>query len=147
MTRETGFCILRPVSCLLTPDAGRWTLDFRISGISQQRQHEKERAEHILAFGDPGDRFHMQRVQREERRDERAAPDRAGHAAEDLEEQEGVGDVEQKACQVVPARLHPEQLHVRHVRQPSQRVIVVVESGAEGPTDIRPIQSLQHVGI
>ena len=45
----------------------------------------------------------MQGVKREQGRHEPAAPDRAGHTAQDPKEQEGVGDMDQETGQVMPA--------------------------------------------
>ena len=51
----------------------------RVPRIRPEREHEKERAQHILAFGQPGHGFHMQRMQGKERGHEGAAPKRPGH--------------------------------------------------------------------
>jgi len=95
-----------------------------ISRIRPQRQQKEERAQHVLALRDPGDGFHMQRVQSKQRGHQRAAPDGAGQALPQAEQQEGVGQVQQHAREVMAPRLQPIKLAIEHVRKPRQRMPV-----------------------
>ena len=97
---------------------GHWPLTthyrfLRVSHIHQQREHPEQRAQHVLAPGDPRDRLDMERVQGEQGGDKGAAPGGAGQAAEQHEQQEGIGGVEQQAGQVVAGRAHPKQLTIQ----------------------------------
>jgi len=57
----------------------------------------------------------MQRMQREERGDREARPERPRHASKDREKQQGIREVERDVHQVMGAGIEPEQLHVEHV--------------------------------
>jgi len=74
----------------------------------------------------------MQGMQREQPRHRRAAPDRASRALEQQVEQQRVDGVDQQAREVMPAGLQPEELRVEQVRQPSDRLPVATQDGAEG---------------
>jgi hypothetical protein len=51
---------------------------FRIRAVRKYGQQQQERAQHVLALGDPRDRFDVSRMDGEHRPDERAPADRAG---------------------------------------------------------------------
>ena len=67
---------------------------FRIADISQQGEQAEEAAEHILALGNPGNRFKPQRVQGEQPCHQQAPPPRAGHPLQNREDQRRVERVQ-----------------------------------------------------
>jgi hypothetical protein len=80
-------------------------LDFRlhVTHVSPKGEEAEERAQDIFAFGDPSNGFDVERVPGEEGGDEGTAPKGAGHAAQKVEEQEGVEDVKEQAGGMVAA--------------------------------------------
>ena len=105
----------------------------RIAAVRPQREQEEERAQHILALGHPGHRFHVERVKREKRGHERAAPDGPRQAPEQAKEEDCVGDMKQEVDDVRGSRAGAEQLRVQHVGNPGHRVPVARVAGGEGP--------------
>ena len=114
-----------------------------VGGSAQQRQ---ERAEDVLALGDPGHRLHVERVQGEERGHHGAAPGRAGERLQQGEEQCGVQGVEEDVgCVVAPGR-QAEDLHVQHVGDPGDRVPVLVAL-EQGPGQARGREATVDVDV
>jgi len=70
---DTAFGLLTSVPRLHVPQVG------------PEAKEEKERAEEILAFGNPGDGFDMQGVPGEQGGNKGAAPESSGHATEQQE--------------------------------------------------------------
>ena len=89
----------------------------------------------------------MERVQGEQGGNDGATPDCARHAAEQHEEQDGVGGVEQQARQVVAARAQAEQLAVQQEGQPGQRMPEARIQGCERPAKVSPGQALLDMGV
>ena len=114
------------------PDAADARM-FHVAEVEPERDEPEERAQEILAFGRPGHRFHMERVQSEECRHGSALPEGSGHRPEDEKEEQGVYGVQKEAHQVVAPRVQAEELNVGHVRQPRERVPVVDVGGGKGP--------------
>src|SRR5262249_12515129 len=78
-------------------DLGLWTLDFGhscIPAICPQSEHKEKAAKHVFAFGDPSDRFDMQRVHGEESSHQRATPQRVGELSQYHKQQDRVGQVQ-----------------------------------------------------
>src|SRR5439155_9347171 len=100
------------------------TLDFRLSKrrVCPNRQEPKECAEDVFSLGDPGDRFHVQRMPGEEPRDTGAAPLRASQPPQYEKEEQSVGDVQQHAGEVMARRMQVKELAIGHVRKPGQRM-------------------------
>ena len=97
-------------------DFGLRTLDFgqiRKPDIRQERQQPEKSAQNILAFGRPRNRFDMQRMPREQRRDERAAPQRAGGSTQKDKQQQGICDVEEQVDEMMRAGVDTEQRAVQ----------------------------------
>ena len=59
-----------------------------VTQIGRQGQHEEQAAEQVFSFGDPGHRFHPQRMDGEHGRHEGAGPEAAGHLPQNQEERE-----------------------------------------------------------
>ena len=89
----------------------------------------------------------MQRVDGEERRDERAPPGGAGHGGEDQEQERRVRRVQRRVDEVVRARVEPEELDVEHMREPGDRVPVGHLQRRERPADPSPGQATPHHGV
>ncbi len=102
---------------------GEVAAEARVPGVArvcQQGQHEEEAAEHVLALGNPRYGLDPERVQCEERGDQRRGPERPGEGAQREEEEERVRDVESRVHGVVRAGPDPEELDVRHVGEPGE---------------------------
>jgi hypothetical protein len=112
----------------------------RIAAVRQQREHEEERAQHVLPFRHPGDGFHVQGMQREQRRHKSAAPPGAGQALQQEKEQQGVGQVKGQVHQVRRAGAQPEPLAVEHVRQGGEGLPIAQVMVLKGPDHTRPAQ-------
>ena len=117
-------------------DLGLWTLGLRLRDIffiAQKREQGEERAQHIFAFGNPRDGFHMQRMPGKQRGDKRGRPQRARQAPEQRQQQNHVGGVKQDVDDVMCAGVETEQFAIQHVRQPGQRMPIAGVAAAERP--------------
>jgi len=74
----------------------------------------------------------------EEGRNQGAAPDRAGHLVKKQEEQQRVGEVQEKAGEMVAGRLQAIELGIQLMREPRQRMPVGALARAEGPRRAPP---------
>ena len=86
----------------------------------------------------------MQRVPREERGDEQAREKEASQPAQREEQEDGIGCVDENAGEVVSARAQAEELHIYHVRQPTQRSPVINVSGEKRPLHTFPGETPAH---
>lgn len=120
---------------------------FDVSGITQQGQQAKKCAENVFAFRNPGNRFHVQRMNGKDYGHGGAAPDGPGHSQEQEEEQNGVGRVQKNVGQVRPARAGAKKGRVQHERQPGHRVPVGIFTAGKGPLGVRKRQTAQDMGI
>ncbi len=110
----------------------------------EQREHPEERAEEVLALGDPRHRLDVQRVEAEEGRHGRASRQRARPPPQQMEKEHGAPGVKSEADQMVAAGVEREEGHVEHVREPRQRVPVgCVESG-ERPAQAFEAEAFAH---
>jgi hypothetical protein len=89
----------------------------------------------------------MQRMRGEQRGDAGAAPDGAGHAAQQREQEQRVERVQRDAHPMVRPCIETEALHVEHVRQPSQRMPVRRVRRFESPRDGVRAQAFEHVRV
>ena len=122
-----------------------WTLDFGrldIFCVTQKREQREERAQNVFAFGNPRDRFDVQRMPREQRGDEGAWPDFSRQPEQKREKQRRVHRVKQDADEVVCAGIQAEELAVGHVRNPGERMPVAGVKGGERPAEVRPVQAV-----
>jgi hypothetical protein len=83
------------------------------SEVSIQPGQPEERVEDILALGDPGDRFHMQRMHREEAGDEEGRPLAQAQFARDGEQDERAANMEPQTGQVMRSGTEAEQFAVK----------------------------------
>ena len=122
---------------------------FGIAGIPPQGQHPEKGAEHILSFGHPGHRFHVQGVQGEQSRHHGTAPETTGHPCQGRQQQQGIGDVQKKIRQVKSTRIQAEEFIVEQNGQPGQRRPVKRIAGGvgKGPDERVPVESLLHVTV
>ena len=105
-----------------------WQLQLRsgpetnpeVVNVRESREEPPQRAQDVLAFGDPGDRLDVQRVDREQRGHDSACREPARHSLEQHEQQDRVQRVQGDVDEVGRARRHAEQLDVEHVRDPRQ---------------------------
>ena len=122
-------------------DFGTWTSDFRllhIADIRPEAEQSEKRAQNVLPFSHPVDRFDVQRVHRKEGGDEGAAPQRAGQFLEQQEQEQRVGDMEEQVGEVMAGRIQLEQLTIEHVRKPGEGMPVGGISGLERPCHTLP---------
>ncbi len=92
-----------------------------VAGVRADGRKPEASAQYVLAFGDPGDRFHVQRVDRKQRSHQRAPPHGAGHGVQHRQQEERAGDVEPEVHQMRTAGRRAEQLGVELMRHPRQR--------------------------
>ena len=113
------------------------------SDVGQQRQQREKGAQHVLAFGNPGDGFHVQRMPREQRGDKRGRPQFPREPEQQEEKQNRIHRVKQDVDGMVRPGVEAEQhsqssmceSHVTGCQLP--RV-----SGGEGPFDSSPRQAV-----
>ena len=108
----------------------------RVRGVGQQGRRPEKGAQHVFAFGDPGDRLDVHGMGGEQGSHDCARPSRTGQRDEQHEQQQAVQDVEREVGQMVRAGLEAEELDVRHVRDPREGVPVAFLSRPEGPGDV-----------
>ena len=124
----------------------------RVGRVGPQGQEEEQAAEHVFPLGDPGHRLGPQGMQPEEDGHQQARPQGGSHPPQGHEEHEHVDGVDEDAREVVaPGMLlkafRAEDLAVEHVREPGQRMPVVVFQAREGPGDRVPSQALVDVFV
>ena len=105
-----------------------------IAAVGQEGEHEEQRAEDVLAFRDPGDRFNVQGMQPEQRSHQGASPEGPRHQPQRDEQQDRVGRVQCDVDRMVPARpvLDAEEVAVEHVGKHRHRMPVAHCNGSEG---------------
>ena len=86
-------------------------------------------------------------MEREQGCDQGAAPEGAGHLAENQEEQEGGGKVESEVGEMMSGRLQSVELGIQHVREPGDRMPVGRVAGAESPVQAIEREAGLHPGI
>ena len=119
----------------------------RVTGVGQQRQAEEERAQHILALGDPGHRFDVQRMHHEEQGRPGARPERPRGRAQPPEQQDRVGEVQQQVRQVVTPGVQAVELGIEHQGEPRQRVPVGPLETGPRPMPALPRQAVGDVRV
>jgi hypothetical protein len=80
-----------------------------------QGEQREEHAEYVLPLGDPRDRFHVQRMHREQRGYDRAGPVAARHSPQQQKQQHDVRRMKRHVHEMVPAGRQAEQRDVEHV--------------------------------
>ncbi len=128
----------------------------RISHIGSQRQHEEKSAEHVLPLADPGHRFDVQRMHREDGCREGGGPHACRHFHQHQKQDRGTDRVQHDIDHVhlggelgklQRAFNRPQLVGVGHQREPSQRVPIRGMTLAEGPNDSRAGQTGFHVPV
>ena len=104
-----------------------------VAAISPEGEDEEEAAEDVLAFGNPGDGFDVERVPGEEGGDHGAAPLRAGQLPKDEKEQDGIGGVNKEIGAVMGAGIETVEGAVCGVGKPGEGMPVAGVAGGEGP--------------
>jgi hypothetical protein len=104
-----------------------------ITAIGPERQQAEQRAQNILALGNPGDRFHVQGMQREQSRHEPTAPRKTRDSSQKEIEEQGVAQVEDHIDEVVEPRIRAGYLAIQHERKPCERVPVGGMERSERP--------------
>ena len=121
------------------PSDHQVTADRRPADVPRvrgERQHEEQPAQHVLPFRHPGDRLHVQRMDRKQRRHKGAGPEFSRHLEQEEEQQDGRGGVQRNAGQVVSAGMAKTvDLAIRHVRDPGERVPIGGMTAGEGPRE------------
>lgn len=115
---------------------------LRVAGIAAKGQQAEEGAEDVLALGDPDDRLDAQGMKGKESGGQGAAPESAGDAFEEKEEQDGVGRMQEQAGEMMAGRAQLVELAIGHVREPGQGQPVAGAGGGEGPFHAGPGQAL-----
>ena len=117
-----------------------------VAEVRVERDHQRERRQHVFPLGDPRHGFHAHRVNREHGSDERASLHGAGRAIQKQEQQARADRVQRHGHQVMAARPRTEQLRVDHVRDPRDRM-EVRRARRECPLEIRERHARDHVRI
>src|SRR5215471_7061608 len=84
-------------------------------------------------------------MQRKERCHAQAPPAISRGPIQQKEQQHGVDGVEARTDRMVPRRVQPEQLTVKHVREPSKRMPVCRLGAPKSPKDVRPSKACADV--
>ena len=79
-----------------------------VTRVRTHREHEEQAAQDILPLGNPGDRFHVQRMNGEHRSDERAAPQCACHLPQDKKQHDDGKRMNEDVDEMMPACVQPE---------------------------------------
>ena len=90
--------VLRPLSSVL-----RSVLD--VIDIGGHGEYPEESGKNVLAFGHPGDGFHVERVKCKQGRHESALPGRFGHPVKNEKEEQRICNVEQQVNEMMPVRV------------------------------------------
>ncbi len=122
----------------------RPALSLGVAGVADQREQSEECEQHILAFGDPHDGFHAQRMDREEGGGKQAAARRFGGARQKDIQKDGIEAVQDEIGGMIARRARAKKRAVQHQAQPRQRLPESGVSGGEGPTDIRGGQPTEN---
>jgi hypothetical protein len=101
--------------------------------IRSHGQHPEESGKNILSLGNPGDRFHVERMKGKQSRYKSAFPLRFGHPVENEKEQQRICNVEQEISQMMPSRFQSKELNIEHVGHPCQGMPVCGMTGRECP--------------
>ncbi len=110
-------------------------------------KEKKEGAEDVLALGDPGNGFHVQRMEGEERGDEKTGADAASNPCEDKKQHGGVQSVDEDAYEMMTGRIQGEKLIVEGVGKPRDWVPIGGGGCGEGPSDGGPTQAAADVRV
>ena len=134
--RETDRCQGIPSRRALRP---------RVASVAPEGQEGEQRAQDVLARGDSRHRFHMQRMQGEQRGHDGAAPSgtREGLQGQEQHDRAG-GGVEQKVAEVESAGRAAMDRGVHQVGEPDQRLPESGLEGGEGPLDAVWAEPPQH---
>jgi hypothetical protein len=114
---------------------------LRIAAVGEEREEEKEGAQEILAFGDPGYGFDAERVPGEQCDNECAPPDRARQSVKQDKKQSTIDAMKQDVDEVMCSGIQAEELAIEHVGQPGDRVPIKRMSIDERPNDSPPGQT------
>ena len=110
--------------------------------VGAQRHQPEERAEDVLALGDPGHGLHVQRVDGEQRGCGQARAGGAGGPLQQEEEQGRGQRVEDDARRVMSGGLEPGELAVEQVGEPGDRMPVQGFGRRECPGHVLARQAL-----
>ena len=83
-----------------------------------QGEQEEQHAQQVLALGNPGDRLHIDGVQRKKRGHHRAAAGESRGPPQHPEKQQDVQRMQQKIDDVRSGGIQAEELEVQRVREP-----------------------------
>ena len=83
----------------------------------------------------------------EQGRDHRAGPRRLGHALEKQEQQDGVGQMQGHARQMMAGGIHSIELKIQHVGNPGQRMPVAGVARRQRPKKAGPTQGALDVRV
>src|SRR4029077_1674700 len=93
-----------------------------IADVSSESQKEKDRAQNIFAFRNPGNRFNPQRMNREKRGNKNAVPKPTGDVAQPKEKRNHGDRVQENICEMVAAGFEIVELAIDYVRNERERV-------------------------
>jgi len=120
---------------------------FDVPAVRPHREQPEEGGQDVLALGHPRHGFHVERVEGKQGGDDDALPAGLRHPKQNDEQQHGIRDVEQKIREMVPAGSQPEELNVRQVGDPRQRVPIGEVKRREGPADPFERDSLLNLSV
>ena len=88
--------------------------------VRPHRKQPKERTENILAFGYPGHRLHIKRVQAKQGGDHRTSPEGSRQPVKDSKQKQHIDQVKGQVGEMVSCWIQPEKLGVQHMGKPCQ---------------------------
>src|SRR6201993_3610953 len=116
----------------------------RVPRVSDERQQAEKCGQRILAFSRPCDRFHVQRMQRKKRRDQRARPAGVRCSQQKPEEKQRVCRMNERVNEQMATRNHAEELAIDHMCDPSEWMPVRLVKSGERPGESRERNAAIH---
>src|ERR1700757_1437544 len=116
----------------------------RVPRVSDERQQAEKCGQRILAFSRPCDRFHVQRMQRKKRRDQRARPAGVCCSQQKPEEKQRVCRMNQRVNEQMATRNPAEELAIDHMCDPCEWMPVPRVKGGKRPAESRERNTAIH---
>jgi hypothetical protein len=124
---------------------GGWAFDE--AQVGQEREHEEESAQDVLAGGDPGDGLDVLGVDGEEGGDEGGGPEGFCQAGENPEQEGGVEGVQENVREVVAEGAGAEEFRIEHEGNPQEGQPPLLLDVGEGPAEIFEGKPRQNRGV
>jgi len=109
--------------------------------IGPDGQQSKEGTQHVFPLGNPGHRFHVERMQTEESGHQRAWPQGTRHQVKHPEKKHSVSHMDHQTGDMMSGGLQAKKLAVCHVRDPGERMPESSLQCRQRPSNIGPAQA------